>query len=100
MHRDTLPVAVGNDADHNRKDTVKSAVEAAKSVKVTMEEAWSEVEREIGVRVRVYDRWVAEQKLSWADARDRLARMGEAASILKRLCDGEQVEPAVQDADA
>lgn len=66
---------------------MKSAVEAAKEAKVTLEEAWSEVEREIGVRVRVYDRWVAERKLAWADARDRLARLGEASRLLKQMCE-------------
>ena len=64
---------------------MQSAIEAAQTVKVTPTEAWSECEREIQVRVRCYDRWVSEGKLSWADARDRLARMGEAARTLKEL---------------
>lgn len=66
---------------------VKSCVEAAKSSRVTIEEAWSELEREIGVRVRVYDKWVTEQKMSWADGRDRLARIGAASKFMKRLLD-------------
>jgi hypothetical protein len=74
---------------HNRKDTVKTVIDAAEDVTVQQEEAWSELERELQVRVRVYDKWVAEGKLAWADARDRLARMQFASRILKRLCDGE-----------
>jgi hypothetical protein len=61
---------------------VKSATEAAAGVIVSLEEAWSEVVREMGVRERVYDKWVTEQKLSWADARDRFARMAKAATVL------------------
>lgn len=66
---------------------MKSCIEAAKSCKVTVEEAWSELEREIQVRVRIYQGWVDDGKLSWADARDRLARIGEASRLLKQLCD-------------
>lgn len=77
---------------------MRSAVEAAKTVTVSPEEAWSELEREIGVRVRVYDRWVEEQKLSWADARDRLARMGEASRIMRAHCEAlEAAEAPVKD---
>lgn len=68
---------------------MKSAVEAAKEQTVQLEEAWSEVEREIQVRVRVYDKWIADGKLAWADARDRLARMQQASRYLKRMVDGE-----------
>ncbi len=55
---------------------------AADEVIVSLEEAWSEIVRECGVRERVYDKWVTDMKLSWADARDRLARCREAATIL------------------
>lgn len=74
------------------------ATKAAEAKDVTLEEAWSEVEREIQVRKRIYDDWVKNQKLSWADARDRLARMIKASLLLKRLLDlqpetqAEQVE--------
>lgn len=78
---------------------MKSAIEAAKTVKVTVEEAWSEVEREIQVRVRCYDGWIDAGKLSWADARDRLARLGEASRLLKQLCDMQPDEPQPADND-
>jgi hypothetical protein len=41
----------------------------------TLEEAVSEVQREIEVRRRLYDRWVSEGKLSRVDAHDRLERL-------------------------
>lgn len=68
---------------------MKSAVEAAKSVPVSNEEAWSEVEREIQVRARCYDKWVGEGKIAWADARDRLARLGKASQLLKALLENQ-----------
>jgi hypothetical protein len=64
---------------------MQSATEAAKSHPVSKEEAWSEVEREIQVRVRCYDKWISEGKISWAEARDRLARLGKASQMLKAL---------------
>jgi hypothetical protein len=45
-------------------------------------EAVSEVQREIEVRRRLYDRWVAEGKLSWVDADDRLSRLQSALQYL------------------
>jgi hypothetical protein len=50
------------------------------------EEAISEVEREISVRTRCYERWVSEGKLSGVDARDRLERLAAALVILKEAC--------------
>lgn len=41
----------------------------------SIKEATAEVEREIGVRRKIFDRWVAENKMSWMDAHDRLERM-------------------------
>lgn len=70
---------------HNRKDTVKSALEESASIDPSPEEAWSEAERELGVRGRVYDKWVEDKKLSWADARDRYARLRLACSMLKAI---------------
>lgn len=67
---------------------MKTVIDAATEVTVSQEEAWSELERELQVRARVYDKWVTEGKLAWADGRDRLARMQFASRILKRLCDG------------
>jgi hypothetical protein len=67
-----------------------SAVEAAKKQQVSLEEAWSECERELQVRFRIFDTWVEAGKLSWADARDRYARMQKAAALLKRLVNDQQ----------
>lgn len=64
---------------------MKSALDAAGDVKVSPEEAWSEVERERQVRNRVYEKWVEEGKLSWADARDRYARIVSASAMLKAI---------------
>lgn len=56
----------------------------------SLEEACSELDREIKVRVRCYDRWVAEGKLSSVDARDRLERLQSALGYLGRALDLEQ----------
>ncbi len=48
----------------------------------TVEEARSEVERELNVRKRCYDRWVTEGKLSAIEARDRMDRMAAALHYL------------------
>lgn len=66
---------------------MKSAIKSADDVQFGLEEAWSEVCRELQVRERVYDRWVDEQKLAWADARDRFARMRNAAFVLRAVCE-------------
>jgi hypothetical protein len=50
----------------------------------SLEEAISEVDREIKVRVRCYDRWVSEGKLSSVDARDRVERLQAALAFLQR----------------
>lgn len=50
----------------------------------SLEEAASELDREIKVRVRCYDRWIADGKLSTVDARDRLERMQSALAYLNR----------------
>lgn len=41
-----------------------------------------EVRREIDVRKRIYDRWVADGKVSWTEAHDRLERLCSALSTL------------------
>ena len=66
---------------------MQSAVESANVTQVTDIEAWSELERELAVRGRIFDKWVKEGKLSWADARDRYARLKRAALILKAVVD-------------
>src|SRR5262245_66159950 len=49
-----------------------------------LDQALAEVEREIHVRVKCFDKWVAEGKLSWMDAFDRMER---AISAVKHLRD-------------
>lgn len=48
----------------------------------TLEEAVSEVQREIEVRRRLYDTWVSNGKLSRVDAHDRLERLLSALRYL------------------
>lgn len=69
---------------------MQTATEAAKTAPVSLEEAWSECVRELGVRSRCFDNWVNAGKLSWSDARDRMARLGVAALVLKHLLEHEQ----------
>ena len=66
---------------------MQSPLKAAEGLPVSVEEAWSELERELAVRRRCFDDWVSAGKLSWADARDRYARMVSAARHLRKLCD-------------
>jgi hypothetical protein len=58
--------------------------ESAKPMR-SIEEALSEVERELQVRVRCYDRWINDGKLSSVDARDRTERMQAAVHYLKQI---------------
>ena len=48
----------------------------------SQEEAVSEVQREVDVRRRLYDKWVSEGKLSHVDAHDRLERLMAALQFL------------------
>jgi hypothetical protein len=59
----------------------------------SIEEALSEVDRELEVRKRIYDGWVTQGKLSRIDAMDRLERLSAAKIYLKKLFD-EQPKPA------
>lgn len=54
----------------------------------SLEEALAEVDREIKVRMRCYDRWVSEGKLSRIDAVDRVERLQAALSYLNELDHG------------
>lgn len=49
----------------------------------SVEEALSEIEREINVRTRCYDRWVTEGRVSLVDAHDRQERMLSAVKHLR-----------------
>jgi hypothetical protein len=57
------------------KERTPLALISIKEVYSTVDEALSEIEREIAVRQRCFDRWVADGKLSYVDARDRLRRL-------------------------
>ena len=49
----------------------------------TVEEAWSEVERELQVRARIYDAWVRDGKMTGIDAQDRFDRLATGCEYLK-----------------
>lgn len=66
---------------------MQSAVQEGMKTPVSDMEAWSELERELQVRNRIFDKWVADGKIAWADARDRYARLQRACSIVKRVID-------------
>lgn len=67
-----------------------STYNANSNGKRTLEEAVSEVQREVDVRRRLYDRWVGEGKLSRVDAHDRLERLLSALRYLLS-CSEDQV---------
>jgi hypothetical protein len=49
----------------------------------SMDEALSELEREAHIRMRCYDRWIQEGRVSRVDAWDRLERILSAISYLR-----------------
>ena len=53
----------------------------------SLEEALSELERELQVRLRCYQRWIEDGKLSKTDARDRSERLESAIQLLKYFRD-------------
>lgn len=61
----------------------------------TIQEALDEVARELGVRERMYVRWVTEQKHSISDATDRLQRMIFAAAMLQAMVDNSEIAKQV-----
>lgn len=80
-----------------------SAVQAAMKIQSSPEEALSEVQRELEVRNRIYNKWVADGKLSYIDARDRYARLQKAYLMIKRAvelipCDNDEFHPEVVNA--
>lgn len=48
----------------------------------SIDEAMSEIQREMDVRKRLFDRWVMEGRMSWVDAHDRLCRHMAALKFL------------------
>ena len=68
----------------------------------SLEEALSEVQREVQVRKRCFPRWVSEGKLTRIDAADRLERLEAAAEYLGRsqaLADVTAPKPQAKDDD-
>ena len=59
----------------------------------SIEEALSEVEREMQVRERMYGKWIADGKISRVDAKDRGERMLAACHYLRLL---DKISPAKQ----
>jgi hypothetical protein len=55
-------------------------------------EAISEVEREAHIRIKCFDKWVQEGRLSWVDAHDRLERLLSAVKLLRDLQTTQRVE--------
>lgn len=52
--------------------------------KRSIEEAIAEIQREMDVRKRIFDKWVLESKMSWMDAHDRMERLMSALTFLIR----------------
>jgi hypothetical protein len=53
----------------------------------SIQEALDEIRRELAVRSRIYDRWVAEGRQSYTEARDRYCRLAVAARIVQKALD-------------
>jgi len=60
-------------------------------------ESISEVKRELQVRLRCYDRWVEDGKLTDVDATDRYCRLHSALTYLEAVRDGEIIAPEALD---
>jgi len=58
------------------------------------EEALSELEREAHVRLRCFDRWVSEGRVSRVDAWDRLERLLTAIRLLREYMGATTAAPA------
>jgi hypothetical protein len=52
--------------------------------KRTLQEAASELRRELGIRRRCYSRWIADGKLDEVEACDRVERMELALDVVER----------------
>lgn len=58
----------------------------------TIDEAISELEREAHIRIRCYDRWIQEGKVSRVDAWDRLERLLSGIKHLRKFADALRTE--------
>lgn len=61
-------------------------------------EALAECIREMQVRERCYDRWVADGKMTDVDAQDRFDRLGSAVQILTDIYSTERAATAADNA--
>jgi hypothetical protein len=61
----------------------------------SIQEARDECLRELALRRRCFDRWIAEGKISATDAQDRLDRMNTAVIELDKICELRQVPVGV-----
>lgn len=59
-----------------------SAYTVSENGKRSLEEATSELQREIDVRRRLFDKWTSDGKQSWVEAHDRLERLMTALKHL------------------
>lgn len=66
--------------------------------KRTIEEAISELQREMDVRKRLFDRWVAEGRMSWVEAHDRMERHLSALAWLIQYSN--EMDQAAREASA
>lgn len=62
-----------------------------------VEEAQSELQRELGVRERCYGRWIEEGKVSRIDAKDRYNRLKKALEIINFMLDTTGKAPSITD---
>lgn len=63
----------------------------------SIEEAISELQREMDTRKRILDRWVMEGRLSWVDAHDRFERLLSALRLL--IAYSNEIDAATQSDD-
>lgn len=62
----------------------------------SLEEAQSEVERELNIRSRCFPRWIEDGRMNRIDAQDRLDRLATAQRVLKWLLEQEDTALQVQ----
>ena len=74
------------------KHTTIASWVAAEHESRSIEEAISELQRELQVRARCYDRWVSEGRVSYIDARDRQERLFTAIKYLQTQADLQSVQ--------
>lgn len=68
--------------------------------KRSIEEAISELQREMDTRKRIFDNWVQQGRCSWVDAHDRMERLMTALSLLIRYSNDLEKAPAIVNNEA